>query len=159
MKRKRTTTLMIVFGVTAFLAIVSLSLGAWFFASAFEATTADAVAATQNFDDVRHRFGSTGPVFEIGADEEPRLRRQPPAVGPAAAPQTLHVRHWGPDDDRLSDVSIPFWLLRLKAGAFSVSSHHAGLRDVTAEQIERYGPTLLVDHQGHGGDRLLIWTE
>ena len=69
---------------------------------------------------------------------------------------------WDPDDDRMSHVTLPFWLLRLKAGPLDISSkvmidhHHI---DMTVEQIERYGPALLVDHEGRGGDRLLLWTE
>jgi hypothetical protein len=37
-----------------------------------------------------------------------------------------------------------------------INHHHV---DVTVEQVERYGPTVLVDHEGAGGDRLLVWTE
>lgn len=34
-----------------------------------------------------------------------------------------------------------------------------GTFDITVEEIERYGPALLVDHESPRGDRLLIWTD
>ena len=30
---------------------------------------------------------------------------------------------------------------------------------ITVEELERFGPTLVADHQGRGGERLLIWTQ
>jgi hypothetical protein len=159
MKRKHATILMGVVGVLIFCVVVLVAGGAWFFASAFESASADERTAGSAFDDVRRRFSNVGPVFEIPDDGDPVVRRPAPETRPATPLQTLRLRHWGPDDDRMEDVSIPFWLLRLKTGSISVTSRHVGLRDITAEDIERYGPTLLVDHEGRGGDRLLIWTE
>jgi len=158
MKRKHATVLMGVGGVLIFCLVVVLAGGAWFFAAAFESASADERAASAAFDDVRGRFSNVDPVFDIVGDDAVR-RRAPPAAAAAAPLQTLRLRHWGPDDDRMEDVSIPFWLLRFKAGAISATSSHVGLRNVTAQDIERYGPTLLVDHEGRRGDRLLIWTE
>ncbi len=162
MKRKHATILMAVVGVLAFVGIVGVSLGAWLFASAFEHETADEPAATLSFDDVRKRFAGQDPVLDIIGDETAVVRRTPPAGPPPGRLERLQLMVWDPDDDGLSRVTLPFWLLRLKAGPLDVSSkvmidhHHI---DMTVEQIERYGPTLLVDHEGRGGDRLLIWTE
>ena len=30
---------------------------------------------------------------------------------------------------------------------------------LTAEELERYGPALLVDHKGRDGQRVLVWTQ
>lgn len=158
MKRRHATILTAVFGVLAFLLIVGLSLGAWFFASAFESVDADERAAAAAFDEVRQRFAGQEPVFDIGGDGDAVRRRRAPASFAAGAVQTLHIRHWDPDDDGLSTVTVPFWFLRLKAGPIAVSGHVSDL-EVTVEDIERYGPALLVDHEGRDGNRLLIWTE
>jgi hypothetical protein len=157
MTRKTATVLMGVFGMLAFVAIVGLSLGAWFFASVFESTSASMPAATAAFDAVRTRFAGVEPVFDIVNDEELVVRRPAPDRV-AAPPERVQIRYWDPDDQGLSSVTLPVWLLRLKAGPVTVATHlgHAGL---TVEQLERYGRTLLVDHVGPGGDRLLIWTE
>jgi hypothetical protein len=161
MKRSHATILMTIIGVLAFVGIVGVSLGAWFFASVFERDTADERAATASFDDVRRRFADLGPVFSIVGDERAEIRREPPG-GPAHRLERLQVMAWDAKDRSLARVTLPFWILRLKSGPLDLSQkvmidhHHV---DVTVEQVERYGPALLVDHQGRGGDRLLVWTE
>jgi hypothetical protein len=159
MKRRKGTVLMIVVGAVVFLGVVTISLGAWFFASVFESTSADERAAAEAFNDIRGRFSGVSPVFFIVDGEDAVVRRQPPDV-PAAPLRTLEIRHWDPDDEGITSVSLPFWVLRLKTGTFSVGGRrHPGQLSISSDQIERYGPTLLVDHQGRGGDRLLVWTE
>lgn len=162
MKRSHATILMTVIGVLVFLCIIGVSLGVWLFASVFDRDAADEPAATASFDDVRRRFADVEPVFSISGDERAEIKREPPSATPGQPLERLQVLAWDPDDGNLSKVTLPFWLLRLKTGPLNVSGkvmvdhHHV---DVTVEQIERYGPTLLVDHEGRGGDRLLVWTE
>jgi len=162
MKRTHATILMAVIGVLAFVAIVGVSLGAWFFASAFERDTADEPAATASFDDIRQRFAGTEPVLDLAEDQTAVVRREPPAEAPAGRLERLQLMVWDPEDGGLSRVTLPFWLLRLKKGPLDVSSkvmlnnHQVQL---TVEQIERYGPALLLDHRARDGDRLLVWTE
>ena len=161
MTRSHATILTTVVGVLAFLCIVGVSLGAWFFASVFERDTADEPAATASFDDVRRRFAGTGPVFSIIGDERAEISRDPPAATGQPL-ERLQVMAWDPDDGSLAKLTLPFWILRLKGGPLDFSQKvmvdHRHV-DVTVEQIERYGPTLLVDHLGRGGGRLLVWTE
>jgi hypothetical protein len=162
MKRSHATVLMVLVGVLAFVGIVGLSLGARLFATVFDRATADEPAATASFADVRRRFGGEEPVLEIRDEDRAVLRRAPPGTRPGRPLDRLQVMAWDPDDGSLARVTLPFWILRFKAGPLDLSSrvmvdHHQV--DLTVEQIEQYGPTLLVDHEGNGGDRLLIWTE
>jgi hypothetical protein len=30
---------------------------------------------------------------------------------------------------------------------------------LTVEDLERYGPTLILDHKERGGDRVLVWSQ
>jgi hypothetical protein len=162
MKRTRATILLVSVGVLVFLGIVGLSLGAWFFAAAFEREPATATAAVRSFDEVRRRFGDSGPVIEILDGDQARIRREPPAVSPARHLEHLQVLVWNSGDQRMVHVTLPFWLLRMKAGPIDLASHvsiRQGTTDVTVEQIERYGPALLIDHEDTGGDRVLLWTE
>jgi hypothetical protein len=158
MQRKHASLLMGVVGVVFFLLVLVVGGGAWFFASAFDRRDAGAAMATASFEDVRRRYVGTAPVFGIAAGETVVVRREPPASPPAPV-QRLHLRHWSPDEGGLVDVTLPFWLVRLNPGEFSMTADRHGLREVTAAQIERYGPTLLVDHESARGGRLLIWTE
>ena len=162
MKRSHATILMTVIGVLVFVGIVGLSLGAWLFVSVFERDTADERAATASFDEIRRRFADMEPVFRMVGDGRAEVGREPPSPARGEPLQQLQVLTWDPDDESLAKVTLPFWILRLKSGPLDLSArvmidhHHV---DVTVEQIERYGPTLLIDHQGRGGDRLLVWTE
>ena len=158
MKRRTATILMTVVGVVVFLGIVGLSLGVWFFTSVFDSETADEPAATLSFDEVRRRFPGQQPVLDIVDDQKAVVRREPPVETPAGSLQRLQLLAWDPRDRDLARITLPFWLLRMKPASSRVTVNHREI-DITVEQIERYGPVLLIDHQSQGGDRLLIWTE
>ena len=162
MKRVRVTLLTVVAGVFILVTMVGLSLGAWFFAYAFERETPDVATATASLDDVRRRFAGQAAVFEVVGEDEARVRRPPPAAPPAPRVERIHVLTWDVDDGALTSVTVPFWLLRMKAGPIDLSSHVTikghGV-GMTVEQLERYGPALLIDHETERGHRLLIWTE
>ena len=56
-------------------------------------------------------------------------------------------------------ITLPMWLLRMK-GSMDLKSSEVGLEklDIKIEDLERAGPSLLVDHTD-GRHRLLVWTE
>ena len=68
-----------------------------------------------------------------------------------------------PNDGRIVRVDIPFWLLRLKlrGSAIDFNGNRMELEDLklTVEDLERFGPTLIVDHKSSGGERVLVWSQ
>ena len=68
-----------------------------------------------------------------------------------------------PDDGRIVRVSIPFWLVRMKmrGATIDLNGNHMNLEDLrlTAEDLERFGPTLIVDHKNTTGERVLVWSQ
>jgi hypothetical protein len=161
MKRTHATILIAVVGVLALCGMVVVSLGAWFFASAFEAQAATEPTAVRSFDEVRQRF-KEGPILDIVDRHTARVRRPAPAAPAAVRLQHLQIMAWDPDDERMVHVTLPFWLLRMKAGPIDFAAHvriSEGPARITVEELERYGPALLIDHEERGRDRLLIWTE
>ena len=60
-------------------------------------------------------------------------------------------------------VSIPFWIVRMKMRGTTIdlNGKHMNLEDLrlTAEDLERFGPTLIVDHENTTGERVLVWSE
>src|SRR6478752_7712524 len=42
-----------------------------------------------------------------------------------------------------------------------LNGHHMDLEDLrlTAEDLERFGPTLIVDHKNASGERVLVWSQ
>ena len=69
---------------------------------------------------------------------------------------------WDCNDEELVRVTIPFWMIRMKPGDINVSSGD-GNRSVrlslSADDLEGYGPTLLLDHTDEEGYHLVLWTE
>jgi hypothetical protein len=65
-----------------------------------------------------------------------------------------------PKEERLVRLSIPMWLVRLKASGSLPVELGVDRRTVTVdlERIDRLGPALLVDEEIEGA-RVLIWTE
>ena len=162
MKKETVRTLTIVVGLVILLAVLGLGSAVWLFTQSIDVGKADEVVAAGEFDRVRARFPGITPVLEI-RDGEPFLARKPPDRPAAGRLSTLHVLHWDPDDDSFARIDLPFWLIRLKSGPIEIVSNKSPISDgdlgITVEDLERFGPTLVADHQGEGGDRLLIWTE
>jgi hypothetical protein len=70
---------------------------------------------------------------------------------------------WDPRENRLVSVAIPFWLLRLKSGPIEFSAYASGWDDdrvdLRPEEIERYGPGIILDTTSPKGERVLLWAE
>jgi hypothetical protein len=159
MKKDTARILMIVAGVVILLGIVAIGSAAWLFSQTVNLGKADEGKVEATFAQIRRQFGGAKPILDV-QDGEPVLTRQPPASAPASRLSTLHVVAWDPDDEGLTRVDLPFWLVRLKSGPIEISSK-SGFDDLnlTVDELERFGPALLVDHVSRSGDRVLIWTE
>lgn len=157
----------VVLGIAAvciLLVIAMAGAGIYYFTQNIQATTTTPAAAAQEFDAVRARFHGQKPLIEIDARGNflrSNTDRDPPAG--VRSPDTLHVMAFDPDDGRLVQVTIPFWLLRLKVNDATVnfSGNSMNLEDLklTVEDLERFGPSLVVDRANDGGDRVLVWSQ
>jgi hypothetical protein len=115
--------------------------------------------ASEAFAAAAQRFADPRPAIELGDDRRPRPaagtpRRNPGSIG------DLRVLAWGAKEHALADVTLPLWLLRLKSGPIVFGSYVSGLDDrgvrLTAEEIERLGPGVLIDFTTPSGDRVLV---
>ena len=161
MKKETVRTLTIAVGLVILLVILGLGTAAWLFSQSVNVGKKDEGSAMQEFDRVRAQFSGVTPVLDV-RDGEPVLARKPPDRSAAVRLTTLHLLHWDPDDNSFARIDLPFWLIRLKSGPIEISDDgEMGGRDlgITVEELERFGPTLVADHEGEGGDRLLIWTQ
>jgi hypothetical protein len=161
-KKETFRTLMIIGGIVILMAILGLGLAVWLFTQSVSLGTADQQEATRMFEAVRQRFSGITPVLEM-RDDDPVVTRQAPEQGTGTRLTSMRIFAWDPDDRRLSRIDLPFWLLRLKSGPISFANDEDILGrkplDLTVEQLERYGPTLVLDLERPGGERVLIWTE
>ena len=164
---KLKTWVWVVIGIVAvgILGVIAMAgIGAYYFARHIEATQATPEVAATEFDAVRARFAGQRALIEL--DEDGRLRKantDRPAPPDAQPPDALHVLAFDPDDGGMVKVTVPFWLLRLQmgGGTIDLSGNRVDLEDLklTVEDLERFGPTLVLDQANSGGDRVLVWTQ
>lgn len=151
-----------IFGFLVLCVVAFAAFGFYFVTQNLDMTQASPSEASLSFEDVRAKFPD-GPILRIDPDERVTVTRQPPDAAPAERPTRMHVMAYDPDDERIVRVTIPFWLLRMGRENIKLGTGRGGdiqfeqLR-ITAEELERYGPTLLVDHTDRDS-RVLVWTQ
>jgi hypothetical protein len=150
----------IVFGILGVIAMAAA--GLWFVKSHIDIKPATAAAISTDFQTVRVRFANQKPLVEL--DERGNfLHANTERPAGTQRPNTLNVMAFDSDDEQVVRVDLPFWLLRLKMGgsSFSTGSGNVDLAKLrlTVEDLERYGPTLILDHKDRDGSRVLIWTQ
>jgi hypothetical protein len=155
----------VVFGVAVFIAFIAI--GAVVFSLVWvrdhlTLETVTAAGADHAFDEVRQRYRDKPPLLEMHGPAV--ARRNPPAADAARTRlTTMHVLAWDADEGRMARFDIPFWFLRLKETPIRFGTYASGLDDLnvslTASEIERYGPGIIVDISRAGRDSALLWVE
>lgn len=155
----------IVFGVMVFVVFIGISvvvLGVAWFREHLEIQAASGASADSAFADVRQRYADKAPLLEMHGSSV--ARSNPPAENaPRISLSTLHVLAWDAGEGRLARFDIPFWFLRLKETPIRFGTYATGLDELrislTAAEIERYGPGIIMDIEREGRDRALLWVE
>ena len=91
------------------------------------------------------------------------IERRSPAHDAGATIVSIVVITYDAAPRRLTETRIPFWFFRIKAPAAQYAFGGTGLDfhrlGVTATDLRRYGPALIIDHTTEAGRRLVVWTE
>jgi hypothetical protein len=136
--------------------------GLWFVRSHVDVRQTTVTAASSDFETVRARFASQKPLIELD-DHGEFIRANTDRPAGSTRPQSLNVMAFDPDDEKVVRMDLPFWLLRLKSGGsrFSVGGGDVDLAKLrlTVEDLEHFGPTLILDHKDHKGARVLVWSQ
>lgn len=151
----------IVLGVIALAAV-----GFYLVSRHIDAREIDPAAAAREFEAATASFADRTPLVEL--DSEGRFLRahtdRPPATG-AEKPDTLHLLAFDPrgaDGGRIVRFELPFWLLRIRAGnaTIELEGNRLDLEDLklTVDDLERYGPSVIIDHTTPDGERVLVWS-
>lgn len=151
--------------VVGILCVVAMAAaGLYFFTQNIHTREASPATAEREFEEVRGRFTGHRPLIEL--DSDGRLLRTNPDRPEAQAAQrvdTLHVLAFDPGEGRIVRVNIPFWLLRFKSGGATIdlNGSRMDLEDLklTVEDLERLGPTLIIDHTMTSGEHVLVWSQ
>ncbi|SRR6266511_982474 len=147
---------------------VFLGIGAVIVISAWVSQNVNVSGATSReaddeFEKVRQRFKGVPPLLEmkngVPSYVDARLNASPSQT----QLQTLHVLAWDDDDEKLANVSVPWWVLRLKSGPIRFSSYASGWDDegvkLRPEDIEKHGPGIILEATGRHGEKVLLWAE
>jgi hypothetical protein len=153
----------IVAGILGIVAIAAASI--YYVSRHVDTREVSPAMASREFDEVRARFASQKPLIEL--DERGDLvRTNPdrPAQKNPKSPEQIHVLAFDSREGRMVRVTIPFWLLRLKVGGTTIDLNRGGKMDLedlklSVEDLERFGPTLIVDHSSRDGERVLVWSQ
>jgi hypothetical protein len=155
----------IVVGVVALgiLGVIAMAAaGLWFVKSHVNIQSTTTAAATEDFQTIRARFATQKPLIEL--DERGNAfhaNTDRPASN--VRPQTLNIMAFDPDEGKVVRMDLPFWLLRLKMRGtrFDVGGNDVDLAKLrlTVEDLERFGPTLILDQKDSDGSRVLVWTQ
>lgn len=161
------TWVWVVVGIAAvgILCVIAMAaVGIYYFTQNIEARKASPTVAASEFDAIRSRFRGQKPLIEL--DERGRFLRSNtdrPAPENPKRPERLYVLAFDPDDEGLVKVTIPFWLLRLKTGNSRIDFGGGGVDfedlKLSVADLERFGPTLILDQTNMGGDRVLVWSQ
>ena len=123
---------------------------------------AAAPEALRRFESIQASLGGRPPL--IGLDDAGNVIRRtaPPSTSPRPV-RRLGVLAYQADEQRLVTADVPMWFFKLKGPAAQYLVRGTGLDlerlQITASDLERYDPSVVVDHARSNGDRLLVWTE
>lgn len=150
----------IVFGILGVIAMAAA--GLWFVKSHVNIQSSTQAVAAEDFQTVRARFANQRPLIEL--DERGNfLQANTDRPSSPQRPNTLTILAFDSHDEKVVRVELPFWLLRLKGGGsrFDVGGSHVDLAKLrlTVEDLERFGPTLILDQKDSDGSRVLIWSQ
>lgn len=152
----------VVVGILCVIAVAGV--GVYFFSQHVQTRAASPTNAEREFEQIETRFTGQKPLIELdsrGRYLRANTDRNPPAN--PKVPDALNVLAFDPDNGRIVRISIPFWLLRMKMRGTTVdfNGRKMDLEDLklTVEDLERFGPTLIVDHRNTSGERVLVWSQ
>jgi hypothetical protein len=151
-----------ILGILGIVAMAGLSI--YFFSQHIETRNASPAIAERDFEQVKSQFQGQKPLIEL--DRNGRYLRSNTEIKAkpgASTPENVHVIAFDPDDARVVKVTIPFWLLRLKmqGATIDLNGRAMDLEDLrlTVEDLERFGPILIVDYRSPDGERVLVWSQ
>jgi hypothetical protein len=150
----------VVFGILGVIAMAAA--GLWFVKSHVNIQSTTSATAAADFQSIRQRFANQQPLIVL--DERGNfIQANTDRPTSSQRPQTLTILAFDSDEEKVVRLELPFWLLRLKGGGsrFDVGGGNVDLAKLrlTVEELERFGPTLILDQKDSDGSRVLIWSQ
>ena len=154
----RVSRLVAGFGVAALIGLGVFGLLAWRTVTVQHAPPNEAL---RRFTQVRDAFAGLEPIVSVSGEGR-FVRRSAPESEPRQI-KLLRVLAYRATEQRLVQANIPFWFVSAKGPAVQWSLRGTGFDlnrvGLTASDLKRYGPSLVLDETRDNGDRLVVWTE
>jgi hypothetical protein len=114
--------------------------------------------AFAHMDALRHRFPERAPLIDGESPRVDTLRvNHPPRTAPVKQLEGFEILVWKEDDQEFVHTRAPLWMMRLST--MSILSEFGlaprSLR-LTVDDVERYGPGVVIDFTSPKGDRVLV---
>ncbi len=134
--------------------------GAYFVLRNLDTRSATEPETLREFDLIRARFGARQPLLEIVNPKAGDIRINR-LVHPEGLKATrLHVVSWKAEDGELFRTEVPVWLVRFSSiNVLSQLGVAPAKFSLTVQDVERYGPGIVVDYRRPGESHALIWVE
>lgn len=149
--------------VVVFLGIGAMVATVAYFSEHMVVSESSAGAAEDEFEKVRQQFRGQPPLVELKDGVSRAVRDPRTSPGSSQGLQTLHVLAWDSDEEKLINVTVPWWIVRMKSGPIRFSSYASGLDDsgvsLRPEDIEQHGPGIILEGTGPRGERVLLWAK
>jgi hypothetical protein len=149
--------------VVGILGVIGLAAaGLYFVKSHVDIRQTSVAVATEDFQSIRQRFAEQKPLIELD-DQGSFIRANVDRPNGTQRPQTLNMMAFDPHDEKVIRLELPFWMLRLKSGGsrFDIGRSNVDLARMrlTVEDLERFGPILILDQKDTNGSRVLVWSQ
>jgi hypothetical protein len=116
--------------------------------------------AVQAIDAIKTRFGSRPPLIEISDLQRADIRINRPTEASATHVGTVHIVNWKSETGELMRTEMPLWLMRFSSvNILSQLGVAPAQFRLTVDDIERYGPGVIVDYSQQGTFRLFLWVD
>ena len=157
------TWIKVTVGGAALVAVGFLALaatGGYYVFKSMQKTTATEAAAVREIEGIKARFGARPPLLEIINPRSMDVRVNRLASSDGAPVQTIHVVNWKAEDGEVMRMEVPLWLMRFSSlNIFSQLGLAPEKLRLTVQDVERYGPGVVVDYNQPGASRLLMWVD
>jgi hypothetical protein len=149
--------------VVGILGVISMAAaGLYFLKQHVDIRSTTVAVATEDFQSIRQRFATQKPLIELD-DHGDLIRANVDRPNGTERPQTLNMMAFDPHEKKVIRLALPFWILRLKSGGgrFDIGRSNVDLARmrITVEDLERYGPILILDQKDTDGSRVLVWSQ
>jgi hypothetical protein len=123
---------------------------------------ADSSQAARRFAAVRSTLPDGPSLLTLDAAGKVVRREAPQSTTPLAIRRLCALVYYA-ERQRLVSAETPFWFFRIKGPAAKYALRDTGLDlerlGVTPDELQRYGPVVLLDQKQANGDLILVWTD